>query len=62
VNGTRIIWRILVWLAGILSIILLPAVYAMLIMIVLAHWFTIVIFLIVVVGFPLAAHIEHSKR
>jgi len=61
VNWSRIIWRVLVWLTGILSIILLPAVYAMLVMIVLAHWFTIAIFLAVVIGFPLAAHIE-SKR
>ena len=61
-NWSRIIWKALVWLAGVLSIVLLPAVYAMLVQIVLAHWFTIAIFVIVFVGFPLAAHIEHSKR
>lgn len=61
-NGSRIIWRILVWLVGILSVVLVPAVYAMMIQIVLAHWFTIAIFLAVVVGFPLAAHLERSKR
>jgi hypothetical protein len=58
VNGSRIIWRILVWLVGILSVVLVPAVYAMMIQIVLAHWFTIAIFAAVVIGFPLAAHLE----
>lgn len=61
-NGTRIIWRILVWLTGILRIILLPAVFAVFVLIVLAHWWTVAIFLAVVIGFPLAAHIEHSER
>jgi hypothetical protein len=61
VNGTRIIWRIILWLAGILTVILFPAVIVMMAQIVLAHWFTIVIFAAVVIGFPLAAHLE-SKR
>jgi hypothetical protein len=42
-------------------VILVPAVGAMMIQIVLAHWFTIAIFAAVVIGFPLAAHLE-SKR
>lgn len=57
-NGSRILWKVLVWLVGILSIILVPAVYVMMIQIVLAHWFTIAIFVAVVIGFPLAAHLE----
>lgn len=61
-NGTRIIWRILVALTALLGVILLPAVYAMMIQIVLAHWFTIVIFAAVVIGFPLAAHLEHKAK
>lgn len=60
-NGSRILWKVLVWLAGILSIILVPAVYVMMIQITLAHWFTIAIFAAAFVGFPLAAHLE-SKR
>jgi hypothetical protein len=61
VNGTRIIWRIILWLVGILTVILVPAVYVMMIQIVLAHWFTIAIFAVVVIGFPLAAHIENKR-
>lgn len=61
-NGTRIIWRILVRAVAILSVVLVPAVYVMMIQIVLAHWFTIAIFVAVVIGFPLAAHLERSKR
>jgi hypothetical protein len=33
----------------------------MLVQIVFTHWFAVVIFLVVIVGFPMAAHIE-SKR
>jgi uncharacterized membrane protein len=61
VNGTRIAYQILVWLAAVLAVILLPAVIAMLVQIVFTHWFAVVIFLVVIVGFPMAAHIE-SKR
>jgi hypothetical protein len=61
VNGTRIIWRIILWLVGILTVILFPAVIVMMIQIVFASWFTIVIFAVVVIGFPLAAHIENKR-
>lgn len=60
-NGTRILWKAFLALAAILSVILVPAVYAMIIAIVFAHTFTIIIFAAVVIGFPLAAHLE-SKR
>jgi hypothetical protein len=61
VNGSRILYRVLVWLAAVLGVILFPAVIVMMAQIVLAHWFTIAIFLAVVVGFPRAAHLENKR-
>jgi hypothetical protein len=43
------------------TVILLPAVIAMLVQIVFTHWFAVVIFLVVIVGFPMAAHIENKR-
>jgi hypothetical protein len=66
VNGSRIAWKLILWFLAPITLIvsgILPfAVIAMMIQIVLAHWFTIVIFAVVFVGFPLAAHLERSKR
>lgn len=61
-NGTRIIWRILVWLAGILSVIMVVPVIIMMIQVTFASLIGIAVFVIVVIGFPLAAHLERSKR